>query len=142
MSKREAALKSLETLSNNDDTQSIASDNDDVDFLEEFDEVDADVDDDSKERKRKSFLKKKWTNQRVVDSIESTIKRRNPDRRPSQGLLKFGRLFPGRSDTQKLKDAEIQLKDSYSLRPTSKMVVYTGLQNLQLCVATVQTRVE
>ncbi|RNA24798.1 hypothetical protein BpHYR1_043353 [Brachionus plicatilis] len=62
MSKREAALKALEALSTTDDTQSIASDDDDADFLgdhnflDEFDEVDADVDEGSKERKRKFFL--------------------------------------------------------------------------------------
>ncbi|RNA17013.1 hypothetical protein BpHYR1_042707 [Brachionus plicatilis] len=63
ISKREAALKALEALRNTGDTQSIASDDDDVgflddhNFLDEFDEVDADVDQDSKERKRKFFLK-------------------------------------------------------------------------------------
>ncbi|RNA31187.1 hypothetical protein BpHYR1_015938 [Brachionus plicatilis] len=66
MSKREACLKALEALRNTDDTQSIASDDynadflDDHNFLDEFDEVDADFDEDSKERNKKFFLKKKW----------------------------------------------------------------------------------
>ncbi|RNA39473.1 hypothetical protein BpHYR1_042339 [Brachionus plicatilis] len=62
----EAGLKALEALRNTDDTQFIASDDDDADFLDdqnfvdEFDEVDAEVDEDSKERNRKFFMKKKW----------------------------------------------------------------------------------
>ncbi|RNA02493.1 hypothetical protein BpHYR1_023595 [Brachionus plicatilis] len=62
---KRAVLKALEALRNTGDTQSIASDDGDANFLDdhnilnEFDEVDADVDEDSKERKRKFFLKKK-----------------------------------------------------------------------------------
>ncbi|RNA27478.1 hypothetical protein BpHYR1_019392, partial [Brachionus plicatilis] len=72
MSKREA-------LRNTVDTQSIASDDDDADFLDdhnfldEFDEVDADVDDDSKERNRKFFLKKKWMIQANMSLIRLKV---------------------------------------------------------------------
>ncbi|RNA32627.1 hypothetical protein BpHYR1_053003 [Brachionus plicatilis] len=58
---------------NTDDTQSIASDDDDADFLDdhnfldESDEVDADVDEDSKERNRKFFLKKKVNEDQNLD---------------------------------------------------------------------------
>ncbi|RNA26188.1 hypothetical protein BpHYR1_016056 [Brachionus plicatilis] len=84
MSKREADLKALEALRNTDDTQSIASDDDDADFLDdhkfldEFNEVDADFDEDSKERKRKFFMKKKL----MIQANMSLIR------------LKYGRLGP------------------------------------------------
>ncbi|RNA27897.1 hypothetical protein BpHYR1_030466 [Brachionus plicatilis] len=81
MSRREATLKALGTLRNTDDTQSIASDDDD-NFLDGFDENDADVDEDSNERD--IFLKKKRekvddTNQQIIDLIESSINRLNDD---------------------------------------------------------------
>ncbi|RNA27732.1 hypothetical protein BpHYR1_041482 [Brachionus plicatilis] len=81
MPKREAALKALKALRNTDDTQSLASDNDDADFLgnhnflDEFDEVDADV----HEKKEKIIFEEEEvddTNQHVIDSIESTINRK------------------------------------------------------------------
>ncbi|RMZ98361.1 hypothetical protein BpHYR1_037502 [Brachionus plicatilis] len=61
-------LTPLNALRNTDDTQSIASDYDDADFLDdhysldEFDKVDGVVDEDYKERKRKFFLKKMKVN--------------------------------------------------------------------------------
>ncbi|CAF1062384.1 unnamed protein product [Brachionus calyciflorus] len=56
MSRREAAEKALKLLRNIDDTQSIASDDDNADYLDddnyldEFDETDVDIDRDSHER--------------------------------------------------------------------------------------------
>ncbi|RNA41249.1 hypothetical protein BpHYR1_034619 [Brachionus plicatilis] len=79
MSKREAGLKTIEALRNTDDTQFIASDDDDSDFLDdhnfldEFGEVDADIDEDSKERKRKFFLKKKWMIQANMSLIRLKV---------------------------------------------------------------------
>ncbi|RMZ93494.1 hypothetical protein BpHYR1_025849 [Brachionus plicatilis] len=80
MSKREAGLKVLEALRNTDDTQSIASYDDDADFLDdhnfldEFDEVDADVDEYSKERNKKFFLMKKWIIQANMSLIRLKVK--------------------------------------------------------------------
>ncbi|RNA04988.1 gag-pol fusion, partial [Brachionus plicatilis] len=77
--KREASLKALEALRNTDDTQFIASDDDDADFLDdhnfldEFDEVDADIDEDSKERNIKFPLKKKWMIQANMSLIRLKV---------------------------------------------------------------------
>ncbi|RMZ98168.1 hypothetical protein BpHYR1_003868 [Brachionus plicatilis] len=73
MSKREAALKALEALRNTVYTQSIASDDDDAHFmdddnyLDEFDEVDAD--EDSNERNIQGEEEMDDTNQHIIDSI-------------------------------------------------------------------------
>ncbi|RNA43817.1 hypothetical protein BpHYR1_020667 [Brachionus plicatilis] len=79
MSKREADLKTLEALRNTDDTQFIASDDDNADFLDdhnfldEFDEVDADIDEDSIDRNSKFFLKKKWMIQANMSLIRLKV---------------------------------------------------------------------
>ncbi|RNA03713.1 hypothetical protein BpHYR1_028270 [Brachionus plicatilis] len=73
LSEREAVLKAHEALRNTNDTQSIASDDNDADFLDddnfldEFDELDA-VDEDSNERDI-LFEEVDDTNQYIIDSI-------------------------------------------------------------------------
>ncbi|RNA43196.1 hypothetical protein BpHYR1_000479, partial [Brachionus plicatilis] len=78
MSKRESALNFLEALRNTGDNQYMASDDDDSDFLDddnfldEFDRVDADVDEDYNEREILEEEEVNDTNQ-IIYSIESTI---------------------------------------------------------------------